>query len=142
MRSQRAGSSRGHTRRSFHTESSASAAAAMSCTANTHASAEVEPEEAGGGQHRHQERDAPVGTAWRHSTPRWYAAYTVSGVGEVAPGIHRLGDWFVNWYLVEDEGEITIVDAGDRDHWDLRVQGLDELGIDRGKVQRAAADAR
>lgn len=54
---------------------------------------------------------------------------------QVAPGIHRLGDWFVNWYLVEDEGEITIVDAGDRDHWPLLGAALDSLGLDRGKVK-------
>lgn len=59
----------------------------------------------------------------------------VAAVGEVAPGIHRLGDWFVNWYLVEDEGELTIVDAGDRDHWELLVRGLGELGIAREKVK-------
>jgi glyoxylase-like metal-dependent hydrolase (beta-lactamase superfamily II) len=31
---------------------------------------------------------------------------------EVAPGIHRLGNWFVNFYLLEDEGRLTLVDAG------------------------------
>ena len=31
---------------------------------------------------------------------------------ELAPGLHRLGNGLVNSYLVEDEGAITIVDAG------------------------------
>jgi glyoxylase-like metal-dependent hydrolase (beta-lactamase superfamily II) len=26
--------------------------------------------------------------------------------------VHRLGNWFVNWYLVEDGGRLTAVDAG------------------------------
>jgi glyoxylase-like metal-dependent hydrolase (beta-lactamase superfamily II) len=30
----------------------------------------------------------------------------------VLPGIHRLGSELVNWYLVEDEGRLTAVDAG------------------------------
>jgi glyoxylase-like metal-dependent hydrolase (beta-lactamase superfamily II) len=31
---------------------------------------------------------------------------------EVAPGVHRLGNWFVNFYLLEEEGRLTLVDAG------------------------------
>ena len=31
---------------------------------------------------------------------------------EVAPGVHRLGSEIVNWYLVEDGGKFTAVDAG------------------------------
>jgi glyoxylase-like metal-dependent hydrolase (beta-lactamase superfamily II) len=31
---------------------------------------------------------------------------------EVAPGIHRLGNEVVNFYLVEDDGRLTLVDAG------------------------------
>jgi glyoxylase-like metal-dependent hydrolase (beta-lactamase superfamily II) len=31
---------------------------------------------------------------------------------EVAPGIHRLGNRFVNFYLVEADGGLTLVDAG------------------------------
>jgi glyoxylase-like metal-dependent hydrolase (beta-lactamase superfamily II) len=31
---------------------------------------------------------------------------------EVAPGIHRLGNELVNFFLVEDEGGLTLVDAG------------------------------
>jgi glyoxylase-like metal-dependent hydrolase (beta-lactamase superfamily II) len=30
----------------------------------------------------------------------------------VVPGVHRLGSHLVNWYLVEDEGRLTAVDAG------------------------------
>jgi len=31
---------------------------------------------------------------------------------EVAPGVHRLGNWFVNFYLLEEERRLTLVDAG------------------------------
>jgi glyoxylase-like metal-dependent hydrolase (beta-lactamase superfamily II) len=30
----------------------------------------------------------------------------------IVPGVHRLGSSLVNWYLVEDEGKLTAVDAG------------------------------
>jgi len=31
---------------------------------------------------------------------------------EVAPGVHRLGNWLVNFFLIEEEGRLTLVDAG------------------------------
>jgi hypothetical protein len=31
---------------------------------------------------------------------------------EVAPGIFRLGNRFVNWWLVQDDDGVTLVDAG------------------------------
>jgi glyoxylase-like metal-dependent hydrolase (beta-lactamase superfamily II) len=34
------------------------------------------------------------------------------GPTELAPGVHALGSAIVNWYLVEDEGRLTAVDAG------------------------------
>jgi glyoxylase-like metal-dependent hydrolase (beta-lactamase superfamily II) len=36
----------------------------------------------------------------------------------VAPGIHRIEDAHTNWYLVEDEGRLTVVDTGVRTSWD------------------------
>ncbi|MFZ0042658.1 MAG: MBL fold metallo-hydrolase [Solirubrobacteraceae bacterium] len=30
----------------------------------------------------------------------------------ILPGVHGLGIWAVNWYLVEDQGRLTAVDAG------------------------------
>lgn len=33
-----------------------------------------------------------------------------------APGIHRVEDANVNWYLVEDDQGVTVVDAGGRRH--------------------------
>jgi hypothetical protein len=43
---------------------------------------------------------------------------------QLAPSIHRLGtSSLVNSYLVEDAGEITIVDAGLPGHWVLPGHG-------------------
>ena len=36
----------------------------------------------------------------------------MEGPVEIAPGVHGLGSGFVNWFLVEDEGRLTAVDAG------------------------------
>jgi glyoxylase-like metal-dependent hydrolase (beta-lactamase superfamily II) len=47
---------------------------------------------------------------------------------EVRPGIHRLGTERVNWYLVEDEGRVTVVDAGLSGYWDQLEPALGALG--------------
>jgi glyoxylase-like metal-dependent hydrolase (beta-lactamase superfamily II) len=31
---------------------------------------------------------------------------------DIVPGVHRLGSSLVNWYLVEEDGQLTAVDAG------------------------------
>ena len=31
---------------------------------------------------------------------------------DVVGGVHRIGEYFVNWYLVEEYGRLTVVDAG------------------------------
>jgi glyoxylase-like metal-dependent hydrolase (beta-lactamase superfamily II) len=36
----------------------------------------------------------------------------VNGPVEIVPGVYGLGDEMVNWYLVEDGGRLTAVDAG------------------------------
>lgn len=36
---------------------------------------------------------------------------------EVASGVHRFGSRFVNWYVVERGGRLTVVDAGFRGYW-------------------------
>src|SRR4051795_5626036 len=48
--------------------------------------------------------------------------------GDVAPGVHRVHDCFTNWYLVEDDGGITIVDSGVPSSWDSLQGALRELG--------------
>jgi glyoxylase-like metal-dependent hydrolase (beta-lactamase superfamily II) len=46
----------------------------------------------------------------------------------VAPGVHRVEDAYTNWYLVEDEAGITIVDAGVPTSWGSLKDALRELG--------------
>lgn len=47
---------------------------------------------------------------------------------EVAPGVHRLEDAFTNWYLLEDESGVTVVDAGVPTSWSTLTAGLDRIG--------------
>jgi glyoxylase-like metal-dependent hydrolase (beta-lactamase superfamily II) len=51
----------------------------------------------------------------------------------VVPGVHRLGAPFVNWYLVEDEGGLTAVDAG-------LPRFIDDLEDDLRALERRAPD--
>lgn len=46
----------------------------------------------------------------------------------VADGIHRVQDSYVNWFLVEAGGKLTVVDAGLPTSWPLLHQALRELG--------------
>jgi glyoxylase-like metal-dependent hydrolase (beta-lactamase superfamily II) len=54
---------------------------------------------------------------------------------EIAPRIRRLGEGVVNSYLVEDGGEVTIVDAGAPSYWNDLPAELAALG-------RSMADVR
>ena len=47
---------------------------------------------------------------------------------DVAPGVHRIEDAYTNWYLVEDEGRLTVVDAGVPKSWSSLVDALRALG--------------
>jgi glyoxylase-like metal-dependent hydrolase (beta-lactamase superfamily II) len=53
----------------------------------------------------------------------------------VAPGIHRVEDAYTNWYIVEDDGALTIVDAGVPTSWGSLQEALSALG-------RSADDVR
>jgi glyoxylase-like metal-dependent hydrolase (beta-lactamase superfamily II) len=46
----------------------------------------------------------------------------------IPPGIHRLGDRHVNFYLVEDGRDLTLIDAGLPGHWSQLVDALAALG--------------
>ena len=54
---------------------------------------------------------------------------------DVAPGVHRVEDAFTNWYLVEDGGRLTVVDAGVPTSWDSFMSALGTLGRSSGDVQ-------
>lgn len=54
---------------------------------------------------------------------------------EVTDGIYRFGADGINWYLIEDEGELTLVDAGLPGHWQLLREGLDALGFSTNDIE-------
>jgi glyoxylase-like metal-dependent hydrolase (beta-lactamase superfamily II) len=54
---------------------------------------------------------------------------------QLAPGIHRVGDGTVNAYLLEESGEVTVIDAGMPGNW---VDLAAELSV----IGRSFADIR
>src|SRR4051812_27676787 len=46
----------------------------------------------------------------------------------VVPGVHRIEDAFTNWYLVEEDGRLTVVDCGVPSSWDSFQKALREIG--------------
>jgi glyoxylase-like metal-dependent hydrolase (beta-lactamase superfamily II) len=52
-----------------------------------------------------------------------------------APDIHRIEDASVNWYLVEAEQGLTIVDAGVPSSWDSLQRVLGEIGRKASEVR-------
>ena len=47
---------------------------------------------------------------------------------QVAPGVHRVADGLVNWYLLEDENGITLVDTGWPRSWPKLQRAVRDLG--------------
>lgn len=47
---------------------------------------------------------------------------------DVAPGVHRVEDAYVNWYLVEEGRSLTVVDTGHPASWRSLHRALAELG--------------
>ena len=54
---------------------------------------------------------------------------------EVAEGVHRLGSWVVNWYLIEDGGRYTVLDAGLPKQCDQLAPALAALGATASDVE-------
>src|SRR3954447_157227 len=52
-----------------------------------------------------------------------------------APDIHRVEDASVNWYLVEADSGLTIVDAGVPPSWSSLHRALREIGRDASEVR-------
>ena len=57
------------------------------------------------------------------------------GLHEVASGVHRYADGLVNWYAIEDGGELTIIDTGWRTSWPHIEQTVAHLGRSLGDVR-------
>jgi glyoxylase-like metal-dependent hydrolase (beta-lactamase superfamily II) len=53
----------------------------------------------------------------------------------VAEGVHRVADSYTNWYLVEEDGRFTVVDAGVPSSWDSLQAALARLGRTLGDVE-------
>jgi glyoxylase-like metal-dependent hydrolase (beta-lactamase superfamily II) len=47
---------------------------------------------------------------------------------DVVPGVHRIEDSFTNWYLVEQDGRLTIVDCGVPSSWNSFQEALEQIG--------------
>ena len=54
---------------------------------------------------------------------------------DVAEGLHRIGEHFVNWYLVEEGGRLTVVDAGLPASWRSLLGALDRIGRSPADVE-------
>jgi glyoxylase-like metal-dependent hydrolase (beta-lactamase superfamily II) len=50
------------------------------------------------------------------------------GIEQVAEGVYRLGSRWVNFYLVEEAGEVTVIDAGMPAYFDQVPAALGEMG--------------
>ena len=48
---------------------------------------------------------------------------------EVAPGVHRFPSGAFNWYVIEEAGRLTVVDAGFPGHYELLLAGIAGLGL-------------
>jgi glyoxylase-like metal-dependent hydrolase (beta-lactamase superfamily II) len=53
----------------------------------------------------------------------------------VADGIHRVEDAYTNWYLVEADGSLLVVDAGVPSSWRSLDAALHDLGRKRDDIQ-------
>ncbi len=53
----------------------------------------------------------------------------------VADGLHRIEDSYTNWYLLEEDRRLTIVDAGVPASWDSLHEALARLGRGAGDIE-------
>jgi glyoxylase-like metal-dependent hydrolase (beta-lactamase superfamily II) len=54
---------------------------------------------------------------------------------DVVGGVHRIGEYFVNWYLIEEGGRLTVVDAGLPASWRSLLEALRRVGRVPGDVE-------
>lgn len=53
---------------------------------------------------------------------------------EIGGGVHRFADGVVNWYLMEEQGELTLVDTGWPRSWPRIERAISELGYSPSNV--------
>ncbi len=54
---------------------------------------------------------------------------------DVAPGVHRIEDGYVNWYILADGSDLTLVDAGMTKSWPSLLSALATLGRSQEDVK-------
>jgi glyoxylase-like metal-dependent hydrolase (beta-lactamase superfamily II) len=54
---------------------------------------------------------------------------------DVAPGVHRVEDAYTNWYLVETDGALTVVDAGTPASWGSLESAVRAIGRTLSDIQ-------
>ncbi|WP_267643217.1 MBL fold metallo-hydrolase [Haloarchaeobius amylolyticus] len=54
---------------------------------------------------------------------------------EIAEGVYRCGSQRLNWYLIEENDELTVVDTGFPTHWEGLIGQLDTLGYDLADIE-------
>lgn len=54
---------------------------------------------------------------------------------EIAPGVHHFTNYKFNWYVVEDERHLTVIDTGFPGHYRLLRSGLRSIGYGVGDVR-------
>jgi glyoxylase-like metal-dependent hydrolase (beta-lactamase superfamily II) len=47
---------------------------------------------------------------------------------DVAPGVHRIEDAYTNWYVVQEDSALTVVDTGTPASWDSLQAVVDQIG--------------
>lgn len=52
-----------------------------------------------------------------------------------APGLHRIEDGYTNWYLIQDDTRLTVVDTGHPASWRSLHQALNALGRSPGDIE-------
>jgi glyoxylase-like metal-dependent hydrolase (beta-lactamase superfamily II) len=53
----------------------------------------------------------------------------------VVEGVHRIEDAYTNWYLLEEGGRVTVVDAGVPPSWNSFLKALGAIGRTRSDVE-------
>jgi len=56
-------------------------------------------------------------------------------ISKLTEGVYRCGSDRVNWYLVEDDNALTMIDTGFPTHWQQFLHRLNELGYDRTDIE-------
>lgn len=60
---------------------------------------------------------------------------TIQTESAIAEGVHRCGSARVNWYLVEEQDALTVIDTGFPTHWEQLLDRLDALDHEIADVE-------